>query len=150
MVSRLVRHALTLLVTSGLLLTGCSEPDTFEAGSIDQVGLAEIAAVYRGFTKKNQRAPVSFKEIQSLEQGFPTAIDKLRSGEIVLLWGRPTSSEGEASRTVLAYTKDTATSGGPVLMLDGKTIKSLTAEEFELAPKAATPPEPSKNRKDKM
>jgi hypothetical protein len=145
-VSLIRRRDVLLLAVAAALLGGCGETPAFDATSFDELGLSEVGAVYRGFTKKNQRPPRAAKEIASLEQGFPTALEKIRTGEVVVFWGAPMSSEGDASRTVLAYARATPTLGGPVLMQDGQTIKKLTAQEFEAAPKAPGNPAPEKPR----
>jgi hypothetical protein len=122
----------------GLVLAGCgdSRPE-YDTGSLEEVGLSELGALYRGVSKRNKRAPKGLKEVQTLEQGFPTAVQKVRSGDLVVLWGAELSSEGEAPNTVLAYEKAAPTAGGSVLMQDGRTIKKLSADEFKSAPKAA-------------
>jgi hypothetical protein len=65
------------------------------------------------------------------------AVDAIKSGELVVQWGAPQSTEGEPSDAVLAYGKTGPEQGGPVLLQDGWTIKSMTADEFKTAPKAA-------------
>ncbi len=50
--------------------------------------------------------------------------------------GRPAVPQGEPADAVLAYRKTVPEQGGQVLMQDGWTIKSMTADEFKAAPKA--------------
>jgi hypothetical protein len=137
--SRLTRRSI-LGGSLSLLFAGCSGaggggssgPNSFA----DEPGLSELASLFRAFTKMNKRPPKNFNEIASLEQGYPTAIRKLRSGELVVQWGAPLSSQDNASTTVLAYNKEVPEQGGNVLMQDGTTVQKMSAEEFKAAPKA--------------
>ena len=52
-------------------------------------------------------------------------------------WGAPLSQQGEPADAVLAYGKTVPEQGGPALLQDGWTIKAMTADEFQAAPKAA-------------
>ena len=65
------------------------------------------------------------------------AVDAIKSGELVVQWGAPLSPQGEPADAVLAYGKTVPEQGGPVLLQDGWAIKSMTADEFRAAPKAA-------------
>ncbi len=69
-------------------------------------------------------------------QGYPMAVDLLKSGDLVVQWGASLSPEGETTTAVLAYLKTVPEQGGPVLLQDGWTIKTMTAAEFKAAPKA--------------
>ena len=70
-------------------------------------------------------------------QGYPGAVEMLRSGQLVVQWGAPLTPEGESTDAVLAYVKAVPEQGGQVLLQDGRTIKTMTADEFKAAPKAA-------------
>jgi hypothetical protein len=59
----------------------------------------------------------------------------LASGNLVARWGAPLSPEGETAPAVLAYLKTDPEQGGPVLLQDGRTIKTMTADEFNAASK---------------
>jgi len=120
----------------GLLLAGCGGPPETKPIESDEVGLREFAAIYRDFTRKNRRSPKSLKEVQVKGQGYPNAMQMMKSGELVVLWGSPLAADGQGADVVLAYLKTAPEQGGNVLMLDGKTIKKVTAEEFKAAPKA--------------
>jgi hypothetical protein len=69
-------------------------------------------------------------------QGYPGAVEMLKSGQLVVQWGAPLAPEGTAADAFLAYVKTVPEQGGQVLMLDGRTIKTKTADEFKAAPKA--------------
>jgi hypothetical protein len=120
------------------LLTGCGgTSNPTGAGSfVDEPGLSELSSIFRSFNKMKQRSPKSLKEIASMEQGYPTAIAQLKSGDLVVEWGAPMLKEGEGSGAVLGYYKAVPEQGGSVLMQDGK-IQKMTADEFKAAPKAS-------------
>ncbi len=122
----------------GLLLAGCggSELPTTPQ-SHDGRGLKQFAEPYRSYAKKNKRGPRSLKELNIKGQGYPVAADLLKSGGLVVQWGASIAPEGETSPAVLAYLKAVPDQGGLVLLQDGRTIKTMTADEFKAAPKAA-------------
>lgn len=72
------------------------------------------------------------------ERAFPTGCYKVKTGEIVFLYGAPVVAG--ASDKVLAYEKTAPESGGIVLMQDGTTLQKMTAQEFQAAPKAPGTP----------
>jgi hypothetical protein len=116
----------------GLLLAGCGAPKEI-AVAPDQQGVIEFAAMYRGFAQKNKRGPKNLKEMQLKGQGYPNAVEMVKTGELVVRWGAPLLPEGEAGDVVLAYVKAVPEQGGSVLMQDGRTIKKMTADEFKSA-----------------
>jgi hypothetical protein len=119
-----------------LMVAGCgSEPDNTPIPA-DEQGLKEFAAVYRDFSRKNKRGPKNFKELERKGQGYPNAMQMLKSGELVVQWGAPLSPDGATSDAILAHFKSVPEQGGSVLMQDGNTIKRMTADEFKAAPKA--------------
>jgi hypothetical protein len=61
----------------------------------------------------------------------------LKAGELIVRWGTPLSPKGEMPDAVLAYLKAVPEQGGSVLMQDGLTIKTMTADEFNATPKPA-------------
>jgi hypothetical protein len=73
-------------------------------------------------------------DFKKYEMVYTAAYPRVKNQEIVVLFGAPIDKG--ASDKVLAYEKDVPTSGGYVLMQDGTTVKTMTAEEFKDAPKA--------------
>jgi hypothetical protein len=120
----------------GLMLAGCGGELDDKPPAPDEQGLTELAAVYRDFARKNKRGPKNLKELQGKAQGYPNAIEMMKSGELIVQWGAPLSPEGATADAVLAYLKTVPEQGGRVLMQDGRTIKKMTADEFKAAPKA--------------
>lgn len=127
------RLVVPVLVGIGLL-NGCSVEKDF-AVPADRQGIQEFAAIYRGFTHRNKRSPKMLKELQVKGQGYPNAMEMLNSGDLVVKWGLSVPTDGEGGAVVLAYEKNVSKEGGNVLMQDGKTIKKMTADEFNSASK---------------
>ncbi len=131
------RRAL-LYSSLGLILAGCGGQPEIKAVSSDERGLKELARLYRDFTTKHKHGPKTLKELDVKGQQYPIAVEMIKSGDLIVEWGAPLSTNGETSDTVLAYVKTVPEQGGYVLMEDGRTIKKMTAGEFQTAPKAAT------------
>ncbi len=102
----------------------------------EERGLKQFAELYRDYAKKNARGPKSLKKLNVKGQAYPVAVKLLQSGELVVQWGVAISPEGETAPAVLAYLKSVPDDGGLVLLQDGRTIKTMTADEFNAAPKA--------------
>ena len=100
-----------------LMLAGCSVPESKPMPS-DERGLKQFAELYRSFVTKNRRGPKSLKELHVKGQGYPMAVEAIKSGDLVVRWGAPLSPEGEPSDAVLAYMKTVPEQGGQVLMQD--------------------------------
>ena len=130
-----IRRAL-LWTTLGLLLGGCrGEPERAPIPANEQ-GLREFAGAYRDYFRKNKRGAKSFVELQGKgrqQQSYPTAIGMIKSGELIVRWGTPLTSEGDHTDAVLAYLKDAPEQGGLVLLADGQTIRTMTADEVKVA-----------------
>jgi hypothetical protein len=121
----------------GLILAGCGGQPEPQAMPPDESGLKQFAELYRNHTARNKRPPKSLKELNVKGQGYPIAVEQLKSGELVVQWGAPLTPGGETTPSVLAYPRTATEQGGLVLLQDGRTIKKMSAEEFQAAPKAA-------------
>jgi hypothetical protein len=120
----------------GAILSGCNAPKEYTAMPPEERGLKQFAELYRNYNTKNKRGPKSLKELNVKGQGQPIAVEMLRSGELVVQWGAPLVPENGATDAVLAYVKSVPEQGGLVLLQDGWTIKTMTADEFKAATKA--------------
>lgn len=135
--ARGIRIALTFVVlASAGCGTGTPELAPAEAeadhrsGILGEVGeMLVLARADRG-----GKPPSKLADLARYETGFPSGYGRLESGDVLLLWDAPLE-EGTADK-ILAYEKAAPESGGYVLMQDGTTVKSLTAEEFQAASKA--------------
>jgi hypothetical protein len=118
---------------------GCSSSGgggSFEAApdNGERYALVEVGEILRNRMLDSTNPPRSQADIARYENAGPTAFNKIQKGEIVVLWGA--NPQAGASDKVLAYEKQTPQSGGFVLMQDGTTVKKMSPQEFQAAPKA--------------
>ncbi len=101
--------------------------------------LFEIGDTINTYYIQHKKAPQGIKDLAEFADTFATGIGAARRGEVVVFWGVAPVESGSTSpegQEVLAYLKESPESGGGVLTR-ALQIKSLTAEEFKAAPKAA-------------
>jgi hypothetical protein len=125
-----------ILLAPLALSIGCGSATTTSAGSAPVPAVAmelrEVGAMCQEAAVSLSRPPSSIADFKRYEEGYPTALKALRSGQVVLRYGTPL---GDAN-TILAHEKDAPNSGGWVVMADGQTVKQMSAAEFQAAPKA--------------
>jgi hypothetical protein len=81
--------------------------------------------------EQKKRPAKAVQDLQPYDNAFPTGFAAIREEKVLVSWGAATAgSEG-----ILAYEKKTPSDGGWVV-LQGGTVKELTAEAFKAAPKA--------------
>lgn len=116
------------------LAAGCSDSkDTAGALAVEgKAALQEIADMLKSLADEGKKPPAKLAELAAVEPMLPTAGAKVRSGEIVYVWGADLASGGTQ---IIAYEKQAETEGGYVLLQDG-TVKKMSASEFQSAPKA--------------
>jgi hypothetical protein len=113
-----------------VLLTGCSQkPPIRSTQEIGKIELQDIGEMYAAFAAKNGKPPANAADLKPLALGSPIAGRGLNNPNFVVLYGTPVGGS-----SVLAYHKDVPTLGGLVLLSDG-TVKSMSIEEFQAAPK---------------
>lgn len=121
-------------------VAGCSESQaeresrTVIKDSMEETALKEVGSLYQACIDQNSRPPKSVKDFSKDAAALPFGYDWLSRGDLVAFWGATLSDAG--SGAVLAYEKKAPEKGGYVLMQDGKTVKTMTADEFKAAPKA--------------
>ncbi len=148
--ARVVRVGLALVLGSAVgLSSGCDSTPKAAAPedrkeNVQQTSFDEVKQMLE--LRKGDAPGKSITKVADFakyEKLLPNGLYKLKSGEIVFLFGAPVQEGG--TDTILAYEKQAPESGGYVLMQDGTTVKKLTAEEFKAAKKApGTPQTPSK------
>jgi hypothetical protein len=114
-------------------LTGCTRSDS--AVPIDTGGkaaLEDLGQMLKSIAEEGRKPPAKLTELETFEPMIPVAGPALRSGEIVYIWGAAYAASGTQ---VVAYEKKAPAEGGFVLVQDG-TVKSMSASEFQSAPKA--------------
>jgi hypothetical protein len=119
----------------GLMAPGCSQKSpTSPEQSLRQTELKQIWEVYTSYVTEKKRAPTSRADVQGYGTAFSEGMRALKGGQCVVIWGVADPMGASANR-VLAYDKETPHQGGLVVFGNG-TVKTLTAEEFQTAPKA--------------
>src|SRR5262245_3419232 len=121
---------LLLLLGFVSLLPACGSntptpPPPVETGE----ALKELGEVYKYFSVQRINPPRKVDDLAEYTGSLEGALPKVQSGEIVVVWGVGYST---GSSQVLAYAKDTPTSGGKVLLRNG-TVKEMTLDEFKAA-----------------
>jgi len=116
-------------------LVGCGEPAKQNAtsGPTASETASDVAEMLKEHFEATKKSPSSAADLTDAPASHPVGHAAVSSQEYVVFWKTPLSAAG--SGTVLAYQKDVPTSGGSVIMQDG-SVKTMTAEEFKVAPKA--------------
>lgn len=123
-----------LLLPLAFILPACSgtptrvtppAPDPTEA-------LQELGEVYKYRAVQKMPVPARTEDLMENDGALGTALPLIREGQLVVVWKIGYSAN---SSEVLAYEKDTPTTGGKVLLRNG-SVKQMTAAEFAAAPKA--------------
>jgi hypothetical protein len=139
------RPILTRLLASCLLMSvpvpGCAPREVANSPELYNVGtLEEVGELYRSAGARKKQPPTSKADLARNRDLFLGGYQALDRGEIIVYWGVSVSPGDETGKSdvVLAYKSDVPTNGGPVL-LKNLTIKTMTAEQFQAAPKPPGP-----------
>jgi predicted Zn finger-like uncharacterized protein len=99
--------------------------------------LKELALAYLTFLDSNQgKPPANLEELSRFFSKDGKVLQAMKEGKYVFLYGVGLQAmTAGTSNTILAYEKDVPTGGGQVVMADG-SVKDMTAQEFQAAPKA--------------
>lgn len=105
-----------------------------------ELDLDQVAQMLREYQLNHGGPPKTLKQLRANPGGSLGGFELVESGDIIVVLGaklpdtkeEPGASPGEE---VLAYGKDVPTQGGPVLLLN-RTIRTMTPEEFQAAPRA--------------
>lgn len=119
-------------------VAGCSGPGGGTGEQAPQEGiLQEVADLLRSGTQPNGRGPAKLTDLDRVQSMYSRGYQAIKSGAVVVIWGSGVKGEGAAATggEVVAYEKDAATNGGYVLLSSGQ-VKTMTAAEFQAAPKA--------------
>jgi hypothetical protein len=143
MIRRTTLAAVLLLIgVAPPLGVGCnsSAPAPSQA-AVESIPLRELGELYRNYVLDKKAPPKTLADVQPYEAAFPTAMARLRAGELQVFWGgellKPDAVyPGEVSSdTVLAFETKVPNQGGYVLLAN-REIKTLTPDQFKSAPKA--------------
>jgi hypothetical protein len=125
-----------MVLSAGCGSSGGVVPPQERAERVHQSSLAQVADLLFLRKEETGKPPAKAADLARYEKAYPLGYFTLKRGSVVLLLGAPI--EDGVSDRILAYEKQTPESGGYVLMQDGRTIKKLTAEEFQGAPKVSS------------
>jgi hypothetical protein len=117
------------------LLIGCASETPPPPPPSAEEGLKELVNVYRYIEYSKLPPPRKPEDFGDYWDSMPTAFDRIKQGEFIVAWGIGRSAAPGAGNQILVYEKKAPSEGGAVLLRDG-TVKVLTADEFNAAPKA--------------
>jgi hypothetical protein len=128
-----------LFILLGLsILVGCSSSNNGAAvpGQEQTLVLQEVNDLLHQ-AASGARPATKVADLSRLGHNFPRGYEAVKSGEIIVLWGSPMQGEGQvgSNEAVVAYEKAVPKDGGLVLLSAG-TVKKMTPDEFNAAPKA--------------
>lgn len=119
-----------------LLLAGCGSSNQGPASPVDMSNkerFGELSELLSTAQIDLNRPPKSIDELKKYRLGGPFAFKAISDGEIKVIWG-VSLGQGNA---IVAHEKNAASAGGWVL-LQNRTFKSMTADEFQAAIKAGS------------
>ncbi|MHC5537021.1 hypothetical protein ACYOEI_01965 [Singulisphaera rosea] len=126
-----------------LAAAGCGPQNVqYTADQAEEMKLLEVGEVLREYQLFKNSPPKAIKDLMKASGSSPGGYEAVRSGDVVVHWDAALPDTNERpgvnpSDKVLAYVKRVPKEGGPVLMLD-RTVRRMSAEEFQAAPKAGT------------
>ena len=122
------------------LSTGCGDVNEAAKSAAEVRPVQDVGDLYRMYMVEHQKPPASPDDFRPYQDANPEAFRAVKEGEVVVVWGvaltdlNPEGSK-DSPDEVLAYEKKAPTEGGTVLMKD-RTIRQMTANQFQAAPKA--------------
>lgn len=150
---RLTTWATPWIALACLAPVGCggsaNQPVTQE--QMETNTLSDVGEMYRLYQQDKGKAPQKLADFAPMEPMSPSGYNALKQGTVVVRYGAtmPDTLEGPSKTTsneVLAYYKEVPEKGGAVMMLD-RSIKNMTVEEFNAAPKAGKEPAAATKKK---
>jgi hypothetical protein len=114
------------------LAGGCGGGNSAARVAEGKVALEELGQALKTLADEGKRPPAKAADLEPIEPLMPTAGPAIRNGELTYLWG---AAYAAGSDRVAAHEKKVPAEGGYVLLQDG-TVKTMTAAEFQSAPKA--------------
>ncbi len=120
-----------------ILGAGCSKHSATTEAAPSVTLLQDVNELLRASAGGLGRPAKNVQELSRYGDTFSRGYAAVKSGEVVVVWGAKLQGEGESGKNeaVVAYEKNVPTSGGHVLLSAG-TVKHMTPEEFNAAPKA--------------
>lgn len=129
MPGRIEWRALGAIFLLALALPACKRPlskGTQQMGG-NRHPLEELAEVYAFRAAEGYRLVSRVQDLEEHEPAMPNAFARIQTGDLIVCWGTGLSNDPQS---VIAYEKACPTSGGMVLIADGKT-RQVSAAEFQ-------------------
>jgi hypothetical protein len=99
--------------------------------------LKQIGLAYHDCLSNSNKPPAKIEDLAPYYENDAKITDALKKGQFVFIYNSSIKNmPAGTAKTILAYEKEVPTSGGLVLMADA-SVRSMTADEFKKAPKAA-------------
>jgi hypothetical protein len=101
--------------------------------------LKMLGANYITYVDGNSAGPSRIEDLRDLLGPDERLLNRVKSGELVLIWDVKLTNLKSDEGLVLGYVKDVPENGGAVLMGDASVVQ-MTAEQFKKAKKATPTP----------
>jgi hypothetical protein len=128
-----------LLLGLGAMMLACGNVQQAANRAKKANQLKVIGIWYHNYHDANAKGPSGPQDLQQFAAEDPAALQALQAGQFVIIWNVKisdvTKSGQSVADVVLGYDSVVPSSGGGVLFVDG-SVKQLTAQDFQQAPKA--------------
>ncbi len=130
------KASLVLGLAVGVLGCGVTTPNPKRVIERPRVQneLAQIGVAYMTCAVDNP--PRKIEDLMPFLENNPKIEKLLRDGAIVVIWGVRPSQVANSSETILAYEKDPDDKGTRVILMADTSVKTMSNDEFQKAPKA--------------
>lgn len=119
------------------------------ANQVNRRDLALLALWYHEYNGANARSPTNLEELAAFTKGpdqpfrpaepDDSVLDRIRNGQIVIIWDAKFGSGEQNDRFVLGYEAKAPTKGGLVIR-GGGSVEYMSAKQFNALPKIETKP----------
>lgn len=135
-----IRFLYAMMIASLLGLIGCGGDSAASPEVARERAIKQIGEVYRNSSRDAQKPPQSLADFKRYAQMAPAGYQAINDGSAIVFWDVALNDLSDAPSAdsadeVLAYEKQVPTAGGMVL-LKNRSVRTMTADQFQAAPKA--------------